>query len=257
MEGYVRLYRSSIDSAVFQDDALWKVWSWCIMRATWKERWVSFPTGRGNSEVHLLPGQFIFGRHTAEKELRQDGASAARRLEKLERLGFLSRQPSTHYTIVTITNWGSYSGDESSSEQATEQAMSRQRAGNEHKQERKNSKKERKEDANADGIPPEIDTPEFRAIWAEWEQHRAEKGGKFTSVARKRQFASLAEMGLARAIAAIANSIKHNYTGIFEERGSSNGNGKPAPKTAPAPTPTVVNVKNPNLLRDYQKEENP
>lgn len=64
-------------------------------------------------------------------------------------------------------------------------------------------------------------TPEFEAVWTEWENHRKHKRQSLTPEAIKRQFSKLAAMGEARAIKAINFSIEQGYTGIFEEQ--SNG----------------------------------
>lgn len=58
----------------------------------------------------------------------------------------------------------------------------------------------------------------FRATWAEWEQHRKEIRKKLTPTTVKRQFKKLAEMGEARAIASLLQSIENGWTGIFEPR---------------------------------------
>jgi len=66
MERYwVKLWRKSVDSQAFQNEGLWKVWSWCLMKANHAEAWFPLETGRGTTEVHLQPGQFLFGRKVA------------------------------------------------------------------------------------------------------------------------------------------------------------------------------------------------
>lgn len=56
----------------------------------------------------------------------------------------------------------------------------------------------------------------FASAWAEWVQHRKEKGQKLTSLAVRKQFAKLSRIGEARAIAAIEHSIANGYQGIYE-----------------------------------------
>lgn len=60
---------------------------------------------------------------------------------------------------------------------------------------------------------------EFAVAWAEWVQHRKEKGQKLTSMSIRMQFKKLKEIGLKRAIAALEHSIAGGWTGIFEETG--------------------------------------
>jgi len=68
-------------------------------------------------------------------------------------------------------------------------------------------------------IPTELDTPAFRTAWDEWMQHRKEKGEPLTPSAASKQLKKVAELGEARAIAAIDRSIFKNWKGIFEEQG--------------------------------------
>jgi uncharacterized protein YdaU (DUF1376 family) len=79
-------------------------------------------------------------------------------------------------------------------------------------------KKREKKIKQEETPPPPFDTPAFSAAWAEWEQHRREKGGTLTPTAVKRQYAFLAGIGEERAVAAIGHSIRNNYTGIFEPK---------------------------------------
>jgi hypothetical protein len=70
----------------------------------------------------------------------------------------------------------------------------------------------------------------FKAAWARWEQHRREIGKRLTPTSVRQQFAKLAGMGEARAVAAIEHSIANGYQGIYEPTGRSAGvNGRPDP----------------------------
>jgi len=107
-EGWVWLWRKSIDSQVFQNEGLWKVWTWCLMKANHKDAWVPVRTGRGTTEVLVKRGQFIFGRKTAGKELKMKGTTVQYRMQKLENMRNLVTQPNTHYSIITICNYEPY-----------------------------------------------------------------------------------------------------------------------------------------------------
>jgi len=62
--GYVKLWRKSIESNFYQNHKVWKFWSYCLMKASYKEH----DTIIGIQNIHLMPGQFIFGRKKASKE---------------------------------------------------------------------------------------------------------------------------------------------------------------------------------------------
>ena len=70
-------------------------------------------------------------------------------------------------------------------------------------------------------IPPELDTPEFREAWAEWQQHKRERRNTLTPTGARRALKKLAAMGPVRAVAAIHHSVASNYQGIFEPKGQS------------------------------------
>ena len=75
-------------------------------------------------------------------------------------------------------------------------------------------------------IPESLNVPEFCEAWSEWVQYRREKGKRFelTPRAAKLEFAELAEWGVARAIAAIHESIRRGWQGIYEKRQEFSGN---------------------------------
>jgi hypothetical protein len=50
--GYILLWRKSLDSLVWTDAKFWRLWSWCLLRASWKERTVLL----GRSPIRLRPG---------------------------------------------------------------------------------------------------------------------------------------------------------------------------------------------------------
>lgn len=112
LDGYVKLFRQSMESRVFKNAELWKVWTWCLMKANHKEKWVTIQTGRGLTEIKISPGQFIFGRKTASEELLMPESSIRNRMKKLKNMQNLDMQPDTHYSIITIINWNTYQVNE-------------------------------------------------------------------------------------------------------------------------------------------------
>ena len=107
-EGWIKLHRKSIYSQVFPNEGLWKVWTWCLLKANHKENWISIRTGKGMSEVFIKRGQFVFGRKTAAKELKMKPRTVHKRMLKLETMRNCDIQSDTHYSIVTILNYDLY-----------------------------------------------------------------------------------------------------------------------------------------------------
>ncbi len=107
-EGWIKLYRKSIHSQVFQNEGLWKIWTWCLFKANHEDRWVSVKTGRGETQVKLQRGQFIFGRKTAAKALKMPERTVHKRMLKLKTMQNCDIQSDTHYSIITIRNYDLY-----------------------------------------------------------------------------------------------------------------------------------------------------
>jgi len=161
MDGWIKSWRKLLDSRVFKNAELLKVWIWCLHKASHKQRWVSIKTGRGHTEVEIKPGQFIFGRFKASEELHMKPSSVRDRMRKLADLSNLTIQPDTHWSIVTICNWDRYQNDESDPRQATRHPTDTQPTPNRHPtdtdKKEENVKKEKKEE---EGQKKEARAPE-------------------------------------------------------------------------------------------------
>jgi len=110
--GYIFLHRKSLFSQVFQDESLWKLWTWCLLKASYKERWVSMKSGKGTVQVKIMPGQFIYGRESAAKELKCTPSTIRNRMEKLKNIGNLDIEKDSKYSIISIINWDTYQSRE-------------------------------------------------------------------------------------------------------------------------------------------------
>lgn len=97
---FLKLYRRSLDSDVFEDPQRWRVWCWCLMRATWKTRELA---GR-----ILNPGEFIMSIAKASAELGVGKSTLLTHLKWLETQDMIVREQTTKFTIVRITNWSVY-----------------------------------------------------------------------------------------------------------------------------------------------------
>jgi len=75
-------------------------------------------------------------------------------------------------------------------------------------------------------FPTELDTPEFRATWAEWIQHRIELKKPMKPTSAKTLLKSLAKAGEQKAIESITHSMANGWQGVFEPSASAVGNQK-------------------------------
>lgn len=114
--GYVRLFRSLLDSDVFHDEWHLKLFVWCLLKAEWK------PTNfKGQA---ISPGQFVTGRNTAADELKVSPSKFYRGLQVLvERYKCIALQANNQWTTVTVCNWQAYQSSVDQERTANEQPV--------------------------------------------------------------------------------------------------------------------------------------
>lgn len=130
---WIKLHRKSLDSQVFSDDFLWRLWCWCLMRASWTERYY-----RGEK---LLAGQFATGRKAGANDLGCSESKWYRGIKRLEELGQITIEVNSKWTTLSVCNWGTYQNDADESEQqmnsqrtASEQLVNTIKEGKENKE---------------------------------------------------------------------------------------------------------------------------
>lgn len=127
MEGYINLHRTLLDSMIFSSQTGLKIWIWLLLKASYRKRYVSLKTGKGETTVTIERGQLLFGRYKAEEELCIDGSAVYRWIKKLEENGMISIESNNQYSIITICKYDTYqTGNETD-----EQPMNNQRTTNE------------------------------------------------------------------------------------------------------------------------------
>jgi hypothetical protein len=156
-DGFIHLWRQSIDSRVFKNPDLWKVWTWCLMKATYKERWVEMKTGKSKIEVHLQPGQFVFGRKSAAKELGMPESSVRNRMKKLKNMRNVDIKEDRQYSTISIVNWEGYQ----ECEEKEDRQEDRQRTG---KGQAKDTNKKGNKDKK--GKKENTYSAEFQKLWS-------------------------------------------------------------------------------------------
>jgi len=134
-EGYVKIYRKTVTSQVFQNEGLFKVWMWCLLKANHEGRWVSVKSGKGSTEVWIGPGQFIFGRKSAAKELKMKPSTVWKRIVKLKNMRNLNIESNSQYSIITLVNWEFYQGG---LEKGTSKVTAKEQPRNTNKNVKKN-----------------------------------------------------------------------------------------------------------------------
>ena len=110
MEGYVKLHRKSLESAVFRDARLWQVWTWCLMRANHKTTTTLFD----GKQMELRPGQFISGRFNGGEACNMPPSTFRNQVERLRKMGNLDIRPDSKKTIFTVRKWAEYQANDNS-----------------------------------------------------------------------------------------------------------------------------------------------
>lgn len=111
MEGWIKLYRQLLESPIFNNEKLLKVWIWCLLKATHKgyEQFV------GKQLIYIKAGQFVTGRKRASEELKLKEGTVYDYIKTLEKEKMLSIKSNNKFSIISITNWEKYQVEENES----------------------------------------------------------------------------------------------------------------------------------------------
>ena len=145
--GYVKLWRKSLDGKLLKNHKMWVFWSWCLMKASHKKHKQIV----GYQTIELNPGQFIFGRKAASKELNISEQSIKTILYHFTIEKKLTLKPTNKFTIITVVNWPLYQGENTATNQqltSNQPATNQQLTTNKNGKKGKNGKKEDKEKEN-------------------------------------------------------------------------------------------------------------
>jgi hypothetical protein len=106
--GFVKLHRKILNSPVFQNANLYKVFSWCLLKASYKP----YEALVGLRTIKLLPGQFIYGRKVAAQELDMPESSVRNYIDSLRKRKILDIKTDNKFSLITIVNWDLYQSEE-------------------------------------------------------------------------------------------------------------------------------------------------
>lgn len=112
-EGWIKLYRKLMDSPIFENERLLKVFVYCLLKSSHQDRNAVI----GLQTIELKKGQFVFGRKKAAAELNIPESTVWRHMKLLEKMNVLTLESNNKWTVVTVDNWGKYQGGDNESEQ--------------------------------------------------------------------------------------------------------------------------------------------
>ncbi len=102
--GWIKLHRKLLDSSIFTSDSGLRIWIWCLLRANHDECDVFV----GIHKVHLMPGQFIFGRESASESLGISPSTVRNWINILQQDSRIDIKPTNKYSVISVLNWNDY-----------------------------------------------------------------------------------------------------------------------------------------------------
>ena len=233
--GWIKLHRSIIESKVFANAELLKLFVLCLANANYEDRWVDVD---GQTKPLLIKrGQFITGRFALHAQYYQNKKrksqkkpiSVWRWLESLAEMQVLELETHNKFTLVTVCNYDTYQNRSDENDQQDDQQMINRRSTDDQqmittKKDKELKKKKKKESAADVEVPITLQSPAFNAAWAAWLQHLREVPKSVSATAARAQLAELAEWGVDEAVAALQISTKRSFKQIIRPAALTNGN---------------------------------
>ncbi len=204
-ETWIKLYRKLMDSPIFENEKALKIWLWCLLKATHKEREQLV----GQQIVNLKKGQFIFGREKASDELKMTESTVYKYIKLLEKLQMISIKSNNKFSVISIEKWENYQDE---------------------KQQKNNKKTTKEQQSNTNKNVKNVNNNIYKEIekltineklkntLKEFCEYRKSKKKELTELALKKiinQFKKW-EYTESECIESINNSIINNWTGVFE-----------------------------------------
>lgn len=134
MKGWIAFHRKTLESIVWTDPILFRLWMLCLTKAAHKDNPNFIFDG---TPTPLKKGQFITGRKALTEEY-NEGLKAANKISESKTFRFLNKlksnnmlniESTTKYSVITIINWDKYQ----STEQQNEQQVNNERTTSEQR----------------------------------------------------------------------------------------------------------------------------
>jgi len=127
-DGWVKLWRKSIDSGLIKNHNVWIFWTYCLMKANHEK---DYKQVVGFQEIILHPGQFIFGRKVAAKETGLSEQKIRTCLAFLKKYKNITIKSTNKFSIISIIKWHTYQANNITiNQQSNQHITSRQPASN-------------------------------------------------------------------------------------------------------------------------------
>lgn len=134
MDGWIKLDRSVLESKIFANPIDFKIWAWLMLKASTADRFILLKIGKGNTTVEIKRGQLVFGRHKAEADLKIDGSTIYRVLQRFQEEQIISIKANNQFSVITVNSFiesQSFEETENFEIEEIEQPKNNQRTSNE------------------------------------------------------------------------------------------------------------------------------
>lgn len=162
MSGWIKLHRKALDSAVWQDQDVWRLWTWMLLEASHKNRQHIVR----KVPVTVSAGQLVFSRSIAAEATGLTERTIRTCLDALVTLGNVTIETTNRFSVVTITKWATYQLSENENDQQDDKlATNRRPTGDQPFLRNKNEKNEKNSPAPAQA--------DFDAFWKAYPKKKA------------------------------------------------------------------------------------
>ena len=100
MKGWIKLHRQILDNGIIQDADLTRMFVWCILKAN--------HTKKDFLDTKIDIGSFATGRITGSEELNMKPSTFYKKLNQLQKRGYIKLEPNKKFTLVNVCNYNQY-----------------------------------------------------------------------------------------------------------------------------------------------------
>jgi len=221
MSGWIQLHRKLLDNPIFKNHKLLQTFLYCLLRASHKEHDILI----GEAIVRLKKGQLATGRKAISAATGLTEQNIRTSLSKLETLSILTINPTTKYSIISISNWESY-------QQTNQQVTNNQPTSNQQVTTNNNVNKGK----NVNKKAVEVKFPDWlnKESWADFEQHRIDIKKPMSKLARTKAINSMEDLTFEQQQRCIDQSIQSRWAGLFPDKYKTTVN-QPVPPSPQKP----------------------
>lgn len=140
--GWVKIHRAILDDPTFQNEKLFKIWMYCLLKASHQEHEQMV----GLQVVLLQPGEFVFGRIKDSARLDMKPSTLWKYLKALEKMGNIEIKSNNKFSVINVRNWSKYQDRETEREQQSNNKVTSKEQQRDTNKNDKNGKNEKKRD---------------------------------------------------------------------------------------------------------------